>query len=394
MTLKPHTRLIIMGTPGFILPTLHRMISEKTPDGEAQFDLVAVYTRAPKPTGRGLEMLYSPVHQAALDLQQSYSSSFKIMTPETFKDPKNIEDFKAFKPDLVVVGAYGLILPQAILDVPPMGCLNLHASLLPYGRGASPIQRAILEGKTETGLTIMKLDAGCDTGLILSKKSIPITPTTTANDLCLQLAEMGPDLLMQTLHENPKGEKQDESKATYADKITKQEAQIDWNKPPKAISCQIRAFSSVPGAFTFVKDDKNRQFRLKIYNALVVDTPFDSKKTQPGTVLQNNGRIVVACQGGALELTQLQLEGKKCMTGAEFSNGRFLNVGDQFIKIDMDPKVAQQSKNKHPQLKKKIAHSKATETTASVWYLVLYQEFKHWLGSRSKTQTHKPEQSR
>ncbi len=379
MTLKPHTRVIVMGTPGFILPTLKRLIEEKAENGEPQFDLVAVYTRAPKPTGRGLETLYSPVHQAALKLQETYPLPFKIMTPETFRDPKNVEDFRSFKPDLVIVGAYGLILPQDILDIPPMGCLNLHASLLPYGRGASPIQYAILQGKKETGLTIMKLDAGCDTGLILKQKSIPITDTTTANDLCIKLAEMGPDLLMQTLRENPKGKEQDDNQASYADKITKQQAKIDWTRSAGDISRQIRAFSTVPGAFTFVADDKYNLKRLKLYNAIVVDPPTDAPKTQPGTILQNNGKIVVSCGDGALELTELQLEGKKCMNGLEFSNGRFLNVGDQFVDHPSFPytyKKPTHSKNNAPQLKKKIVHHNNTQkTTSPIWWRVLLRGF-------------------
>lgn len=384
MTLTPHTRLIVMGTPGFILPTLYRLINEKAPNGEPQFDLVAVYTRAPKPTGRGLEVLYSPVHQAALELQKTYPLPFKIMTPETFKDKQSIEDFKAFKPDLVVVGAYGLILPQELLDIPSMGFLNLHASLLPYGRGASPIQRAILDGKEETGLTIMKVDAGCDTGLILKQKSVPITPTTTANDLCIQMAEMGPDLLMETLHENPKGQKQDENKATYAKKISKQEAQINWNKSPAEISRQIRAFSTVPGAFTFIKDDKEHLLRLKIYNALVNDQPVDNKKTPTGAVLQADRKVVVACQKGALELTSLQLQGKKSMTGVEFTNGRFLKVGDKFVTEDLSAKTNTYEKPS-PKLKKKIAHSKLRSSSSAVWYIVLFEEFKHKFGFSSKT---------
>ena len=327
MTLKAHTRLIVMGTPGFVLPTLTRLIAEKAPNGAPQFDLVGIYTRAPKPTGRGLELLYSPVHQAALALQKTYRLPFVIKTPESFKDPKEIEEFRKLKPDLVIVGAYGLILPQALLDIPPMGCLNLHASLLPYGRGASPIQRAILDGKSKTGLTIMKLDAGCDTGLILKQKAVTITPTMTATDLCQALSDIGPDLLMQTLRKNPKGKKQDETKASYAKKISKSEAQIDWNKEPKIISQQIRAFSSVPGAFTFVQDDKERYLRLKVFNALLSPQNF-SKTTPAGTILDATNKIIIACKNGALELTDMQLEGKKRMTGTEFSNGHFLKQGD------------------------------------------------------------------
>ena len=332
MPLKPHTRLIVMGTPAFILPTLNRLVSEVAENGEPQFDLVAIYTRAPKPAGHGLTLSYSAVHKAALELQKTYRLPFEIVTPDTFKKPENIEKFQSFKPDLVVVGAYGLILPPAVLDTPSMGCINLHASLLPYGRGAAPIQRAILDGKTETGLTIMQMDAGCDTGLILKQKSISITPTTTADNLTQQLAEMGPDLLMETLHENPEGIKQDDALATYAKKITKTEAQIDWNKPAEFISCQIRAFSSAPGAFTCFKDKKGKILRLKIYNALVCD--HASKAQQPGTVIQLDNKMVIACAQNTLELTDVQAEGKKRTTGKEFCNGHLLNVGDIFLTID------------------------------------------------------------
>ena len=332
MNLKPHTRLIVMGTPSFILPTFNRLVKERAENGEPQFDLVAVYTRAPKPAGHGLELAYSAVHKAALELQKTYPLPFEIVTPDTFKKTENIEKFQSFKPDLVVVGAYGLILPQAILDAPTLGCLNLHASLLPYGRGAAPIQRAILDGKNETGLTIMKMDAGCDTGLILKQKSISITPTTTADILTQQLAEMGPDLLLETLHENPEGIKQDDTLATYAKKITKAEAQIDWNKPAESVSYQIRAFSPAPGAFTCFKDKKGKVLRLKIYNATVCENT--STTQQPGTVIEANNKIIIACANGSLELTDVQSEGKKRTTGKEFCNGRLLNVGDKFLTID------------------------------------------------------------
>ena len=331
MLLNPHTRLIVMGTPNFILPTLYRLIQETTANGEPQFDLVAIYTRAPKPAGHGLGLSYSAVHKAALEIQKTYRLPFEIVTPETFKNADNVEKFKSFKPDLVVVGAYGLILPQSVLDTPAMGCINLHASLLPYGRGAAPIQRAILDNKDETGLTIMKMDAGCDTGLILKQRSIPITSTTTADILAQQLSEMGPDLLMETLHENPNGMKQDETLATYAKKITKTEAQIDWNQPANRVSCQIRAFSSAPGAFTYFKDKKGKLSRLKIYNALACTTIFSQ---QPGTVIQADHKIVIACAEGAIELTDVQSEGKKRTSGKEFCNGHLLTVGDKFLTTD------------------------------------------------------------
>jgi len=331
MNLKPHTRLIVMGTPSFILPTLYRLIQEKTKNGERQFDLVAIYTRAPKPAGHGLALSYSSVHKTALELKKTYPLPFEIVTPNTFKNPDNIAQFKTFKPDLVVVGAYGLILPQEILDTPILGCINLHASLLPYGRGAAPIQRAILEDKNETGLTIMKMDAGCDTGLILKQKSIFITPTTTSDTLMQQLSEMGPDLLMETLRENPPGITQDETQATYAQKVQKSEAQINWNKEAQQVSCQIRAFSSVPGAFTCFKDKKGKLSRLKIYNAVVCDNAVEK---QPGTIVQADHKIIIACAKDALELTDLQAEGKKRTSGTEFCNGHLLTAGDQFLTID------------------------------------------------------------
>jgi len=330
MNLKPHLRLIVMGTPGFVLPTLYRMLEEKAENGEPQFDLVAVYTRTPKPNGRGMTLLYSPVHQAALKLQETYRLPFEIVTPETFKDPAEVKKFKSFKPDLVVVGAFGLILTPDILETPAMGCLNLHASLLPYGRGASPIQRAILDGQKQTGLTIMKMDEGCDTGLILKQKAMDIAPNMTAQTLCTALSEMGPDLLMQTLHENPKGQKQDESKATYAKKISKKEAQIDWDTDADTISRQVRAFSPVPGAFTFVQDDKGRYLRLKIYNVAPTNLKAKSDK-EHGVVLQNEDKLIVGCKHGALEITDLQLEGKRRMTGAEFIHGSVLTKGTQLL---------------------------------------------------------------
>ena len=336
MNLKPHRRLIAMGTPNFLEHALRRLLEEKNENGEYLFDLVAIYTRAPKPTGRGMELLYSPVHKAALELQKTYRL-LEIVTPETFKTPEVIKKFLSFKADLVLVGAYGLVLPPEVVNGPEMGCINLHASLLPKYRGASPIQRAILDGEKETGLTIMKMDEGLDTGLILKQKAIAITPSMTTQDLCTALSEMAPDLLMEVLRENPKGEKQDESKATYAQKISKKEAQIDWSKSPEIVSRQIRAFSPVPGAFTFVQDDKGRYLRLKIYNVL----PSDQKPNSPeedGIILQNDGKLIVGCGEGALEITDLQLEGKKRMDVAAFLLGYKVEAGDVLgiIKLGID----------------------------------------------------------
>ncbi|MBQ4472436.1 MAG: methionyl-tRNA formyltransferase [Alphaproteobacteria bacterium] len=329
MTLKPHRRLIAMGTPYFMQYALERLLEAKDENGEYLFDLVAIYTRAPKPNGRGMGLVYSPVHKAALELQKNYRLPFEIVTPETFKDPEAVKKFQSFEPDLVLVGAYGLKLTKPILDTPSMGCINLHASLLPKYRGASPIQRAILNGEKETGLTIMNMAEGMDTGDILAQKVLKLEPTMTTQDVCTALSKMAPDLLMKVLLENPKGEKQDESKATYADKITKQEAQIDWSKSPKIISCQIRAFSPVPGAFTFIENDKGHYLRLKIYNVLPSDQK--AKSSEHGVILQNDGKLVVGCGNGALEITDLQLEGKKRMTGEEFIHGNILTKGTKLL---------------------------------------------------------------
>ncbi|MBQ3695416.1 MAG: methionyl-tRNA formyltransferase [Alphaproteobacteria bacterium] len=329
MNLPPHTRIIIMGTPGFVLPTLKRLLEEKAENGEPQFDLVAVYTRAPKPYGRGLGLQYSVVHKAALELQKNYRLPFEIVTPETFKDPEAIKKFQSFKPDLVIVGAYGLILPKAILDTPRLGCLNLHASLLPKLRGASPIQRAILDGEKETGVTIMRMAEGCDTGDILGSAVFNDMTHITADQLCSILSNISADLLMHVLRTNPEPKKQDHSKSSYAKKISKQEALIDWNKDAQTIDRQVRAFSSIPGAFTFIKDKNGRYFRLKVFKVL-----FDSKNTEnkePGTILSCDEKITVACKDGVLQLLELQMEGKKRMTGAEFSRGNILVPGDQLL---------------------------------------------------------------
>lgn len=356
--LKPHTRVIVMGTPGFVLPTLGWMIDATTEDGEPQFDLVAIYTRAPKPNSRGMKLVFSPVHKAALELQKTYRLPFEIETPETFRDPKNIERFKSFKPDLVVVGAYGLILPKEILETPPMGCLNLHASLLPEGRGASPIQRAIWEGKKRTGLTIMLMNEGCDTGRILGQESVEIYPGMTAQTLCKNLSEIGPFLLKHVLYNNPEGREQDESKATYAKKITKQEAQIDWNSEPDTILQQIWALSPTPGAFTFIRDNAGKYYRLKIYNGKVC--PLDNKQfssvdptsdKKNGLVLHGK-KLVVGCRNGAIEITDLQLESKNRMKGTDLMNGGMLKAGSRLLNADL---VLQQlGKNK-----KKIAEKQS-----------------------------------
>ncbi len=333
MTLKPHTRLVVMGTPGFILPTLYHVLNVKAENGEPQFDLIAVYTRAPKPKGRGMNLFHSPVHKAALELQKTYRLPFEIVTPETFKDPEAVKKFKSFKPDLVLVGAYGLILPKDVLETPPMGCLNLHASLLPKYRGASPIQRAILDGEKETGVTIMKMDEGCDTGDTLGQAVFNDMAHITADQLCMILSQMSVGLFMHVLHTNPTPQKQDNSKASYAKKISKEEAQIDWGQDAQTIDRQVRAFSSVPGAFTFIKDKNGRYSRLKIFKVGFARKKATTEK--PGTVLSCDEKIVVSCKDGALQLLELQMEGKKRMTGTEFSCGNTLAPGDQLLNASL-----------------------------------------------------------
>jgi len=299
-------RIIFMGTPDFAAQALEAIIT-------AGHEVVAVYSQPPRPAGRGQELRKSPVHVLA------ESHDLDVRTPVSLKTAEAQADFAALNADIAVVAAYGLILPQAVLAAPRFGCLNIHASLLPRWRGAAPIQRAILAGDAQTGITIMQMDAGLDTGAMLRREALPIGARTTAGKLHDALAEMGARLIVETLAASlPQAMPQPEAGVTYAAKISPAEAQIDWSKDAAALERQIRAFAPVPGAWCLLPDGA----RLKLLGADVM-----ARSGAPGIALDDV--LTIACGQDALRLTLLQKAGKKPMSGVDFLRGQKLPAGSQ-----------------------------------------------------------------
>ncbi len=296
-----------MGTPDFAVHALQALYA-------ADQDIVAVYCQPPKPAGRGQHLQKSPVQLAAETL------GIAVHMPKTLRDPKEQKIFKELNLDVSIVAAYGLILPQAILDAPKQGCLNIHGSLLPRWRGAAPIQRAMLAGDAETGITIMQMDSGLDTGPMLLRESIPITSKTTAGSLHDQMAKLGAKLIIAALNDLIAGkllpEPQPTTGATYAAKLTRENGRIDWALPATTLERQVRALQPWPGCY-FKQGDEI----IKILAALVVP----DKSGTPGTILDQN--LTIACGSGALQLLSLQRPGKKPVDGASFLNGLRLPVG-------------------------------------------------------------------
>ncbi|MCF6304832.1 MAG: methionyl-tRNA formyltransferase [Rhodobacteraceae bacterium] len=297
-------RVVFMGTPDFSVSALDALIA-------AGHEIIAVYSQPPRPAGRGKKLRLGPVHQRAVDL------GLEVRTPLNFKDKTDIQAFSALNADIAVVVAYGLILPQVILDAPRLGCLNIHASLLPRWRGAAPIHRAIMAGDAKTGICIMQMDAGLDTGPVLLRDSMDISDQATTGVLHDQLAEMGGRLVVETLQNLDQlvPEPQAETGMTYARKIDKSEARVNWQKNAVQISRQIRGLSPFPGAWCEISGE-----RIKLLNCEIVDG-----SGMAGLVLDDE--ITVACGQGALRLTRLQRAGKGVMDGSDFLRGFVVNKG-------------------------------------------------------------------
>jgi methionyl-tRNA formyltransferase len=298
-------RLAFMGTPDFAVPTLAELIARG-------HDVACVYSQPPRPKGRGLESEPSPVHKFAL------ASQLAVRTPLTLKDEAQQEAFRALDIDAVIVVAYGLLLPKPVLDAPKLGCFNLHGSLLPRWRGAAPIQRAIMAGDTETGVMVMRMEEGLDTGPVLMAERTKIGRKTTG-ELHDELARLGADLMVRALSALERGSIAETPQAadgvTYAKKILKDEAHIDWTKPAHEIDCLIRGLSPSPGAWTTANGE-----RLKILYA----EPTEGDGT-PGEILDDN--LSIACGGGAVRLVRLQRAGKSVMTADELLRGFYLPRG-------------------------------------------------------------------
>jgi len=300
--------VIFMGTPAFAIPALQALIS-------SPHTVVACYTQPPRPAGRGYGVQKSPIHQLA------EANHIPVYHPVHFKSEDTLNEFKAFNADVAIVAAYGLILPKALLALPKYGCINIHASLLPRWRGAAPLHRAILAGDAESGITIMQMDPGLDTGPMLLQKSIPITSTTTTEHLQGQLSALGSEMILEALDLLCQGRleptPQPTEGVTYADKIKKEESFIDWTQSAEQVERQIRAFNPWPGA-SFLWEGQI----VKIWQGSVVAGPH---KEVPGTVL--NDDFEVACGQGALKVEILQLPGKKPMALKDFKNGHAVPVG-------------------------------------------------------------------
>ena len=291
--------------------------------GDKRYSVLAVVTQPDKPKGRDLKLTPSPVKVLAEKL------NLPVLQPLKARDEKFISELRELKPDLIVVVAYGQILPQTILDLPPFGCLNVHTSLLPKYRGAAPIQWAIADGEPETGVTIMKMDAGLDTGAILSTHRTPILPTDDSQILHDRLAQLGAELLIETISTFVAGrispQAQPAEGSTYAAKIKKEDGRIDWNLSAQKIWNRLRAFTPWPSAFTFLKTELKRQL-LKIWKVEVV-----GKSGIAGTILSaDKTGIVVGCGENALRILELQREGGKRLTAEQFLAGFPLKVGDRF----------------------------------------------------------------
>jgi methionyl-tRNA formyltransferase len=297
-------RIIFMGTPDFSVPILSAL-------HEAGHDIAAVYCQPPRRAGRGKKQRLSPVQKRAAEL------GLEIRHPLNFKDPADIAAFAALNADIAVVVAYGLILPQALLDAPKLGCLNIHASLLPRWRGAAPIHRAIMAGDAETGICVMQMEAGLDTGPVLLSRETAITPEDTTQSLHDRLAEMGAASIIETLATLPDLTPIQQSSAgvTYASKIDKSEARIDWSRPARDIDRQIRALSPFPGAWCEVKGE-----RIKLLNSQLAEG-----QGAAGTILTPD--LTIACGTGAIRLLSLQRAGKSPMVPKTFLLGFDLPVG-------------------------------------------------------------------
>jgi len=307
-------KIVFMGTAELSCASLEKMVREK------DFQVAAVVTQADKPKGRELQLQFSPVKILAEKLKLPF------LQPAKARDEQFISKLRELKPELIVVAAYGQILPQTILDLPKFGCVNVHTSLLPKYRGASPIQSAILNGETETGVTIMKMDAGLDTGEILAQTRTPILPEDNSQTLHDRLAQLGAELLVETIPAYVTGKilpkPQPAEGASYAAKIKKEDGRIDWSEPAEKILNRLRAFTPWPGVFTSLHVEPKPQL-LKFWKAEVA-----GNNGQTGTVLSaDKTGIVVACGKNALRILELQREGGRRMTAAEFLAGHPLKPG-------------------------------------------------------------------
>lgn len=305
--------IIFAGTPDFAATHLQALLN-------SEHNVIAVYSQPDKPAGRGKKLQASPVKQLA-ELH-----NIPVFQPKSLRNEEAQAELKALNADVMVVVAYGLILPKAVLDMPRFGCLNVHGSILPRWRGAAPIQRSIWAGDSETGVTIMQMDVGLDTGDMLHKVYTPIESDETSASLYAKLAELAPPALIDVLDhlgtDKFSPEKQQEALANYAEKLTKEEAELNWNLPAAQLERNIRAFNPAPVAYLNLNVNEKEE-RIKVYQAVVLA----HQNAKSGTVLAVDKKgIQIATSNGVLQITQLQPQGKKPMSVQDFLNGR----GDWF----------------------------------------------------------------
>lgn len=310
-------RVVFMGTPDFAVQSLNALV-------DAGHEVKAVITQPDRPKGRGNKMAFPEVKTRALEL------GLPVHQPDSVKDEAFLELLKSYDPEVIVVVAFGRILPQAVLDLPPYGCVNVHGSLLPEYRGAAPIQRAVLDGRKETGVTTMRMDIGMDTGDMLMQATLPITDEDTTGTMFDKLAELGGKVLIDTLAGLENGTvvpvKQDDSKATHAARILKEDEVIRWEDSAEKIFCQIRGLSPAPGAYTWWNGE-----RLKLWKARISDRETGKA---PGTVVAiSKNALTVQTGKGCLEVLELQPAGKKAMPAQAFSNGAGVAEGIVFGEI-------------------------------------------------------------
>ena len=298
-------RLIFMGTPEFSIPTLNALV-------KSQHNVLCVYTQPPRAAGRGKKTQLSAVHSRAHEL------GLPVKTPNNLNNSVDIDEFAELKPDAVIVVAYGQILPEKILKIPKKGCINIHASLLPRWRGAAPIHRAIISGDHETGICIMSMELGLDTGPIIAQERTPILKSDTTRELSSRLAFLGSEMLIKVLTypQNINMIKQSEEGVTYAKKINKIEARIDWSLSADRVECLVRGLSNFPGAWTM-----HNGVRLKLLDAELVE-----KNGPIGTIIDESG--VVACGSNAIRILSIQRPGKAEQDWKSFTHGYQINHAD------------------------------------------------------------------
>lgn len=294
-------KIVFMGTPDFAVPALNALIKEH--------DVVCVYTRAPKMAGRGNKLTKTPIHLVA------EANGIEVRTPKTLRDDAEQAQFAALKADIAIVAAYGLILPKPILEAFPLGCINLHASILPRWRGAAPIQRAVEAGDNESGVTIMQMDEGLDTGAMRYCFKTQITPNMTGGELHDKLAEGGAEAIIRVLHnlEDYPPQPQPENGTCYAQKIDKAECLIDFNASAHDLYNKIRAFNPFPAMFF---EHNGERFKV-----LRTSTPLSEPRIPQGKIVQQGNRLFIGCADTALEILQIQRQGKKTMPTAELLRG-------------------------------------------------------------------------